>query len=226
MIQETPRYWSWGDPVKPLVSLVDRGGLLAIPTESTYALAVDPRSDRGVAAVFRIKGRAAEKPLPVVMGKLDQLRALGGNPQASQLAELAALWPAPLTVVVPIEEPLPASAGGRSLAVRIPAHPRLRRLLCHLERPLTATSANPSGGEPVSEPEELRHLLAEYSAMVIDDGKLPGGRPSTIVELEPRGLRVLREGALSISWLAARVSMPVFSAVSAEILVDDRQRCR
>lgn len=226
MIEKAPDYWSWGDPLEPLHALVDGGGLLAIPTESSYALAVDPHSERGVAAVFRLKGRESDKPLPVVMGDLDQLRGLGADPRAPQLAELALLWPAPLTVVVPIEQPLPASAGRRSMAVRIPAHPRLRRLLCQLERPLTATSANPSGSEPVSEPEELRTLLAGCSARVIDDGKLAGGRPSTIVEPEPGGLRVLREGALSISWLAARVSMPVFSAMSAEILVDDRRRCR
>ena len=218
--------WCWGDPVDPLIRLVDRGDILAIPTESTYALAVDPRSSRGVAAVFQLKGRPADKPLPVVMGELDQLRGLGADPQAPQLAELAALWPAPLTVVIPIAEPLPATAGARSLAVRIPAHERLRRLLCQLDRPLTATSANPSGDEPVSERQELREMLAEWPVVMVDDGDLPGGRPSTIVELGEQGLRVHREGAIPISRLAAMVSMPVFSAAPAEIFVDDRQQHR
>lgn len=218
--------WSWGDPVEPLNRLVERGDILVIPTESTYALAVDPRSSRGVATVFRLKGRPADKPLPVVLGELDQLRGLGGDPQAPQLAELAALWPAPLTVVIPIEKPLPATAGARSLAVRIPAHEPLRQLLCQLDRPLTATSANLSGEDPVSEREELREMLAEWPVMVVDDGDLAGGRPSTIVEPEAQGYRVHREGAIPISRLAMMVSLPVFSAAPAEIFVDDRQQHR
>lgn len=212
--------------MEPLNRVLDRGGMLAIPTESTYALAVDPCNSVGVAAVYRLKGRSANKPLPVVMGRLDQLRELGGDPGDPQLGELASLWPAPLTIVVPIQKPLPATVGTCSLAVRIPAHQRLRQLLCQLDRPLTATSANLSGDEPVSEREELLNMLAEWPVVMVDDGDLAGGRPSTIVEPGEQGLRVHREGAIPISSLAALVSMPIFSAAPAEIFVDDRQQHR
>ncbi len=216
-----PETWRWGDDTSRLVSALDRGDFLAIPTESSYGLAADPRSATGVASVFRFKGRPPEKPLPVVLGDLAQLTLLGADPKASELAELRTLWPAPLTVIIPILRPLPASAGAFSLAVRIPAHERLRSLLLALDRPLTATSANPAGREPVSELVDLHRLLAGWPAIILDDGDLPGGLASTIVQWTTDGLVVLREGAVDRKWLQARVSQPVFSAATAEISADD-----
>jgi L-threonylcarbamoyladenylate synthase len=216
-----PRIWNWGDDLVPLNESLDQGGILAIPTESSYGLGVDPLSEEGVAALYRCKGRAPEKALPVVLGDLDQLMLLGGDPHSSDLRELAALWPAPLTVVVPISAPIPASAGLCSLAVRIPGLDRLRGLLLDLGRPLTATSANPSGETPVSEPRRLLEILTGCSGTLVDNGVLPGGPASTIVQIDEQGYRVLRVGALRPEWLSRRVSRPVFSAAAAEIPADD-----
>jgi L-threonylcarbamoyladenylate synthase len=213
--------WRWGDDPSRLVAALDRGDFLAIPTESSYGLAADPRNAAGVAGVFRFKGRPPDKPLPVVLGDLAQLTMLGGDPGASELAELRTLWPAPLTVIVPIRRPLPATAGAASLAIRIPAHKRLRSLLSELNRPLTATSANPAGREPVSKLVDLHRLLTGWPGIILDDGDLPGGLASTIVQWTKDGLAVLREGAIDRQWLQARVSQPVFSAGTAEISADD-----
>ncbi len=220
-MKPVPSIWQWDQEISDLVSVLDRGGMLAIPTESTYGLAVDPASREGVAMLFRFKGRPHDKALPVVLGDLTQLELLGGDPRSEDLRELAALWPAPLTVVVPIEKPIAASVGRSSLAVRVPAHDRLRCLLQQLGRPLTATSANPSGGQPVSDPEVLMSLLAGWPSAVVNDGVLSGGPPSTLVQISREGYRVLRVGRLSLDWLRGRVSRPVFSATTAEILADD-----
>ena len=220
-MNQQPVTWRWGDETSKLDDVLERGGLLAIPTESTYGLAVDPRSAEGVATLYRFKNRPPDKALPVVLGDLDQLILVGGDPDSPELVELAALWPAPLTVVVPIEQAIPASAGAMSLAVRVPAHDRLRTLLLDLGRPLTATSANPSGEIPVSEPGMLSAMLAGWPSVIVDDGVLPGGPVSTIVQIVEAGYRVLRVGALSAVWLRDRVSRRVFSAVAAEIPADE-----
>lgn len=206
-----PARWRWGEPVAPLARLLGRGGIVAIPTESSYGLGVDPRSERGVAAILRVKGRPEGKPLPVVAASPEQLASLGIDLDLPILAPLRRCWPGPLTVVVPIARPLPAALGGGSLAVRVPGHPRLRRLLADLGTPLTATSANPSGGEPLVEPAAVAALLAGEDAMVVDDGRLPGGPPSTLIAFVGRaagdgaGVRyeVLREGAFPLAALAA-----------------------
>ena len=95
--------WRWGDPVKPLRELLARGGVLAIPTESSYGLGADPWNQAGVETIYRIKHRERGKPLPVVVASPAALVPLGidlGNdPDLNIVKRLFALWPGPLTVI-------------------------------------------------------------------------------------------------------------------------------
>lgn len=187
-------FWRQGDPPGPLADCLDRGGVLAIPTESSYGLAADPLNREGVANVYRVKGRPGEKPLPVVAASRRQLAALGCDLSQPALAALAAAWPAPLSLLVPTNQPVAAAAGEPRLAVRIPGHEGLRALLTALGRPLTATSANRAGRPPLNTPQDAAALLAGYDAIVVDAGPLPGGPPSTMIAVERGEVRVLRPG--------------------------------
>jgi tRNA threonylcarbamoyl adenosine modification protein (Sua5/YciO/YrdC/YwlC family) len=185
--------WRFGDAVAPLRAALVRGAILALPTESSYGLAVDPRHAGGVEAIYRVKRRAPRAALLVVAADGSALAALGVDVTSVAARRFLALGPAPLTAVLPIARPLPASAGEASLAVRIPADRRLRELLAALG-PLTATSANLSGEPPILEPGALHALLAGEDAWIVDGGVLPGGAPSTLVDL--RGTpQILRSGA-------------------------------
>ncbi len=197
--------WRPGDPVEPLRDLLRRGGVLAIPTESSYGLGADPRNRKGVEAIYRIKGREPRKALPVVVADLGQLADLGIDPDLSILKPLSACWPGPLTVVLPIAlaagATLPAAAGEPTLAVRIPGHEGLRSLLAEIGHGLTATSANASGSDPILDPARLAELLAGEEAVVVDGGVLPGGPPSTLAAIEETGLVVLRSGSFPVDRL-------------------------
>jgi L-threonylcarbamoyladenylate synthase len=193
--------WRSGDDVATLAAALDRGGLVAIPTESSYGLAVDPRSETAVAALLRLKGEREGKPLPVVFGSEEALGALGVDRADPALAWARPRWPAALSVVVALATPLAASLGRHDLAVRIPDHDELRGLLVALGRALTATSANPSGAPPYLDPDELVAWLeggafaAGFAAVVVvDGGRLAGGPPSTLVRLEAGRPVVLRSG--------------------------------
>ena len=194
--------WAWGDDATILDRIWAASGVVAIPTESSYGLAVDPADRRAVEAVLRIKNRPAGLALPVVAGSVEDLERLGARLDMSWLRPVRAAWPAPLTAVVPLERPLPATLGLDTLAVRIPAHPRLRELLAGLGRVVTATSANRSGEPPVLRVDAVRRLLRGERAMVVDDGELPGGAPSTIVGNREGRLTVLREGAFPAAALS------------------------
>lgn len=172
------------------------GGVLAIPTESSYGLGVDPRDPRGVEAIYRLKGRERGKPLPVVAADVFQLLALGVEPAAEALAWARPRWPAALTVVLPLVTPISASAGAPTIAARIPAHAGLRALLGELGHALTATSANPSGEPPLTDPHEVHSWLAESGEkyLVLGDGPTAGGLPSTLVELRDGSVVILRKG--------------------------------
>ncbi len=190
--------------MEPLRAVLARGGVLAVPTESSYGLAVDPRDPRGVEAIYDLKGRQRGDPLPVVAASLEQLAALGVAIDEPLFRLLAALWPAPLSLVVPAPCGLPAAAGGDTLAVRVPGHRRLLRLLEGLGLALTATSANRSGEPPVTDSAELHGLLTRSDAVIVEGGQLAGGPPSTMLALGEDGLTVLRRGGYPIDDLRQR----------------------
>ena len=219
-----PATWRWGDPPEPLRRALDEGAVIAIPTESSYGLAVDPRRADAVSSVFRLKGRDAASPLPVVAASRDQITDLGGRFDEPVLERLATRWPAALSLLVPLRHDLPAAAGSGRLAVRIPAHERLRELLESLGSALTATSANRSGRPPILRPVELGELLSEApGSVIVDDGELPGGNPSTLAGVREGKLELLRVGAVPASALATCLDRAegIFSAASVEILADE-----
>jgi L-threonylcarbamoyladenylate synthase len=196
--------WRWGDAEHHLEAVWRAGGIVAIPTESSYGLAVDPADPRGVEAILRCKGRGEDRPLPVVAGALADLERLGARFDSPLLAPVLAAWPAPLTVVVPLERPLAAALGRPTIAVRVPAHAALASLLRRRGRAVTATSANRSGEPAMTTPAEVRRLLAGELAVVIDDGELPGGAPSTLVAPGDGALVVLRQGRYSMERILGR----------------------
>lgn len=173
-------------------------GVVALPTETFYGLAVDPADAEAVARVFALKDRDFGKALLVVAASLDQVDRLV-TLDAARRAALAAAWPAPLTVVLPLRRPLAAAAG--SLAVRIPDHALLRSLLARVG-PLTATSANRSGAPPSVAAEAVAAALGDEIALLLDGGETPGGRPSTLVDWTGERPMVIRPGAwpLPPSW--------------------------
>jgi len=168
--------------------------VLAIPTESSYGLAADPRSERGVRRVLEIKGRDAGKALLVLVAGRPQLEGLGISASASTLDRFFALWPAPLTVVLPIRKPLPASCGGSTLAVRVPALARLRAVLEEIG-PVTATSLNRAGEAPCVDPDAAARRFRGELDLLVDGGRTPGGPPSTLLDATEDPPRVLRAGA-------------------------------
>lgn len=172
-------------------AVLNRCGVVAIPTETFYGLAVRPDDAAAVEAVLAIKGRPAEKALPLVAANLAQAEELIVLSPA-WAARLAGVWPAPLSVVAPLRRPL--AACGPTAAVRVPDHGLLRALLRELG-PLTATSANPSGCPPPSSPEAVARSLGGGLALLLDGGETAGGRPSTLLDIVSEPPKLLRAGA-------------------------------
>lgn len=185
---------SSAEEVSGLRALLRHGGVLAVPTETFYALAADPLEARAVGRIVEIKGRQEDKPLPVLFARRGDLDRLGVEADPSALERYFVIWPAPLTVVFPIRAPIAASRGGRTIAVRLPASKKLRDLLS-LVGPLTGTSANRSGGEPLFSPMLVESEFRREIDLLVDGGKTPGGKPSTLVDATREPPVVLRYGA-------------------------------
>lgn len=172
------------------------GGLVAFPTETVYGLGADALRPEAVAAVFALKGRPAANPLIVHVADSGMARSVaGGWPEAA--ARLAdAFWPGPLTIVVTRGPGIPdaVTAGGTTVAVRVPDHPVALALLRAFGGPLVGPSANPSGR---ISPTTAAHVSEAFPGlMVLEGGPCRTGIESTVIELTPRP-RILRPGILT-----------------------------
>jgi L-threonylcarbamoyladenylate synthase len=185
--------------------VVQAGGLVVYPTETFYAVGCLATLHASVQRVVAAKGRPDGKPLPLIISDWDMaarfVRLEGG---ARELAR--AFWPGSLSIVLEVDpavSPLARDRNGRS-AVRMCPHPVAAGLCREAGTPLVSSSANISGRPPASRPERLDpELLHAAGALVIDAQPWPaGGRPSTLVEVVPGGVRVLRQGAVSVNSIA------------------------
>jgi L-threonylcarbamoyladenylate synthase len=147
-----------------------------------------------VRRALAMKRREAAKPLLVLFGQRSQLEALGVLAPAPLLDRFFALWPAPLTVVLGLRAPLPASRDTLTLGVRMPAHDALRQLLASAG-PVTGTSLNREGEPPCETADQVAELFPGEIDLLVDGGKTPGGLPSTLLDATVEPPRVLRAGA-------------------------------
>ncbi len=182
------------EEIRRLRALLSAGGVAALPTETFYGLAADPRSEDGVRRVLEAKGRDDRKPLPVVFATPGQLAGLGVAAPGALLDRYLALWPAPLTVVLPLEKPIAASRGLATLAVRIPGAPDLRALLEEIGA-VTATSANRSDAPPLEDPDDVARAFEGRLDLLVDGGRTPGRLPSTLIDATVDPPVLLRRGA-------------------------------
>jgi L-threonylcarbamoyladenylate synthase len=193
------------DPAQPeqevidrAVAVIRRGGMVALPTDTLYGLAVDPFDAGAVRRLFAVKGRDMTQAVPLIAADRAQVeQSLGAlSPMAGVLAD--AFWPGPLTLLVARAPRLAdeVAAGTDRVGVRVPAH-AVARLLCRAAHgPLTATSANMSGRPPASAADALEPAIRERVDLVLNGGVSPGGAPSTIVDVTGPRVRLVRAGAI------------------------------
>ncbi len=195
--------------------ILDRGGLVAFPTETVYGLAADAHNAVAVARVFAAKGRPADHPLIVHISDADQMRRYARDipPVAWRLAER--FWPGPLTLIMRRAPGLPDSVtGGQdTIGLRVPAHPVAQALLKAFGRGLAAPSANPFGGVSPTTAAHVAAGLGRAVDAILDGGACVVGLESTILDLSGSEPRILRPGAVAPRALAAIIGRtPVFLA--------------
>ena len=187
------------------LALMLRHGCVAVyPTETFYALGVAPTRAEAVERIFAIKGRDFRKALPLIASDRQAvLRAAFAWPEiAERLAD--AFWPGPLTLILPAAKEIPPAlhAGTGKIAVRVSSLP-VASLLAELTGGLiVSTSANMTGQPPPGNPAMISPSLLEEVDGVLDYGNLPGGLPSTIVDITVHPVTLVRAGA--IEWDAIK----------------------
>jgi L-threonylcarbamoyladenylate synthase len=185
--------------LRRLAGVLQRGGLVAIPTETVYGLAAHALDAKACRAIFKAKGRPAHDPLIVHVLDLAHAEELAEfNGAARQLAR--AFWPGPLTIILPKKACVPGivTSGGPTVALRAPAHPLARRLLQLAGVPLAAPSANPFSYISPTTALHVQQGLGSRIGHILDGGDCAIGVESTVLDLtRPNRPRILRPGAIS-----------------------------
>jgi len=179
----------------PAVAALAAGELVVFPTESVYGLGADATSASAVARLVAVRGREEGKPILVLAHDLASVATVTTTIPAAARRLAERLWPAPLTLVLPAREGLPAplTAGTGTIGVRVPGHATARALVAALGRPVTAPSANPPGRAAAATVAAARDYFGSAVGAYVDGGPLPGGA-STVVTFDGERARVLRPG--------------------------------
>lgn len=182
------------------VIVLARSGVVAIPTDTLYGLAVDPLSPDALARLMTVKGRSTERAVALIGADMAQVvRDLGVLPAVAQ--KLASTyWPGPLTLLVPRPASIPSELTGGSplVGVRVPNNDAARELCRFWGHVLTATSANLSGEPPSDDPDHVARVFEDRDVgLLLDAGKTTGGPPSTVVQAVDDDVRLIRPGAIA-----------------------------
>ena len=183
------------------VSALNRGCLVAFPTDTVYGLAAKYDDFQAVRRLYSVKERPLDKAIPILIGALSDINELAADfpPTARALAET--FWPGALTLVVKRHERVPkVVAPSTTVAMRMPAHEWLLTLL-QIVGPLAVSSANRSGKSPKLSAGPVRAALGEHIELIIDGGPAPGGKPSTVADCSIYPPVVLRDGPVTTAAL-------------------------
>jgi tRNA threonylcarbamoyl adenosine modification protein (Sua5/YciO/YrdC/YwlC family) len=188
------------DRIDSIVSCLRTGGVVALPTDTFYGLAVDPVNLHAVEQIYRIKTRQKQKPLSLLIGSLAQAYELARDTDAllDKLAER--FWPGPLTIIVHAGSKLPlrSTANTGHVALRVPDAAIPRAVVERFGLPITATSANLQGASECTNAGCVRDQIGDRVQMIVDGGPTRNTRATTIVDLTmgEGHWEILREGAI------------------------------
>jgi L-threonylcarbamoyladenylate synthase len=184
---------------------LNRGAVIAVPTDTLYALAADPVNLSAVEEIFRVKGRPESRALPILINSLVYASILARDLPDNFYRLADACWPGPLTMVVDASNrlPLKVTANTRRVALRWPDSAIISNLISELGVPLTGTSANISGSPTCGSGVEVFTQLGDRIPLILDGGETNDAAPSTIVELRGDHWCIGREGAIPAGQIEA-----------------------
>jgi len=185
------------------IAALQAGELVVYPTETFYAIGADAFSSTALRRLFTVKGREPGRPVGLIAADTAMAFSVAREIpiDARRLAD--AFWPGPLTLVLPARDDIaPELAGADGVGVRVSPNPVARSLSAGIGKPITATSANLSGGSPASTLAEARAAFGAKVKVYLEGGNLMASAPSTVVAVSGSGWKMVRVGAISLSQIA------------------------
>ena len=181
------------------ITILRQGGLVAYPTDTVYGLGAAMSLLQAVGRIYEVKGRSPNSPLPLLLAEVSQIAEVAGAVPPSAWCFIRNFFPGALTLILPKADSVPAivTGGGNTVAVRIPDHPVPVALIRGLGVPIVGTSANLSGRPSPLTADEVYAQLGGKIDLIIDGGRCPGGKESTIVDVTGEVPVIRRQGAIT-----------------------------
>jgi L-threonylcarbamoyladenylate synthase len=191
------------------LEILQRGGVVAFPTDTVYGVAAHAFLPKGVARLYAVKDRPRHLPIPLLLPDARAMESICIDipSVAWQLAER--FWPGGLSLVLCRAPTVPdiVTAGGATIAVRVPDHPLVSELCRRLGVPLAATSGNRHGQPAPVTADQVGAALNGRVPLILDGGPCPGGVASTLLDLTVSPPAILRQGPITPEQLAEVVSL-------------------
>ena len=175
------------------------GGVVAIPTESFYGLAVNPTDVRAIKRLFDVKKRRGDQPILLLISSVEHLDQYVIHVPHIAHQLMNEFWPGGLTLIFEAKPSLPRelTAGTGKIGVRLSSHPVPTALAQAVGIPITGTSANISGQPACSSAREVFRGLGDKVDLILDGGETAGGKGSTVLDVTKDPPVVVREGMVS-----------------------------
>lgn len=187
------------------VEVLREGGIVALPTDTVYGIAVALEAPGGIERLFHVKRRPSDKGIILLLDQAGRAASVGVMGSAA-VALTESCWPGGLTVVVPLrpDAPLPdALTGGvPTIGLRVPDHATPRALAAAVG-PLPTTSANVSGLPEARDAADVLAQLGDSVDLILDGGPAHGGAASTVVDCTGAMPFVVRVGAIPLARIVA-----------------------
>ena len=186
------------------IDVLRSGGVVALPTDTVYGIAVAIDTAGGVERLFQVKRRPPDKGIMLLLDDATQAGSIGMmGLGAAALAD--AFWPGGLSIIVPrrpdVALPAALTGGVSTVGLRVPDHGAPRDI-ARAVGPLPTTSANLSGTPEARDATEIFAQLGDGLDLILDGGPAQGGPPSTVIDCTGARPVVLREGAIPVSRVA------------------------
>ena len=199
------------NPSQPDVAVIEEvadilldGGIVALPTDTVYGLAAVATNTDAVRRLYEIKGRERGKPIPLLIHSIRGISRLVREVPEAARPLLESHWPGALTLVFrKYPGSFPDLSGDETIGLRMPDHMVTLAVISMLARPLAVTSANLSGKPPALTANEVLEFFGDRIECVLDAGRTPGEKVSTVLSVAESPFRMLREGTITFSDLKA-----------------------
>lgn len=203
------------DVVRRAAEIVQGGGIIVYPTDTSYGLGCDPTNPQALERLIAMKQRDQKLGVPLLFDDLSQCETYHEFGSLERVL-VRLFWPGALTLIVKARPEVPdhIMVGRDSIAIRVPDHGIPRRIARRIEGPIVGTSANLTGGPSPFEVSVAMEQLGQQVDLYIDAGTSPAAKNSTIVGVEASeesetalNIKIYREGALSVEKLTDSLSV-------------------